>query len=698
MRFFSPVTRSRQPLSWLIRMTVLLLVTSLCAIVPAQASPTQSSPRQIGQVKAAGVAGATSTTIAVSVRVRNTTDKRRSAAHAQVFLIGADRVFGLGKVKVPRIRAKGRVTASVKRKAPATAPAGQYAVRVCLVAYPDECRTSGRTVKIASARLTAGPTSVSFADTLEGTSSSAERVRITNTGPTRTRTLDASVGNASSFDLTGSTCRAPLSPGASCTVDVTFAPRAAGSATGTLQVTDGAGTRVTVALTGTGTGTVLDAAALAISQDDHDFGDTEVGSTSGPVDLTVTNRGELPTGVLDVTLSSGTSDDFEITADTCAGVLAPSATCTVAVSFTPTATGELTSSLSVSATPGGSVSTDLSGTGLAPAALSLDRAAVAFGAVLIGDTTDSEALTLTNKGDVASGFPSVTIQGDDADQFKIVANGCIVVVPASGTCDIEVAFAPTASGTASAELAVTGTPGGEVSAALGGVGQAPAELSISESSYDFGYSDAPVEHILTVTNEGDATSGPPVVDLDGSSAFQITSDTCAGALTGGASCAVGVTYTRSGSTEQSAELSVSAAPGGTLTADLTGSPIAVTIDPISYDFGGVAVGTGSGPASFTITNHRRTAIVFTSGTITNAYAIGYSCFGTTIAAGATCAFPVRFAPTSAGLNPGSLVLRAAVDTVTVNLSGTGVTPAARSVTPSTLAFDDHAPGSLRREF
>jgi hypothetical protein len=84
-----------------------------------------------------------------------------------------------------------------------------------------------------------------------------------------------------------------------------------------------------------------------------------------------------------------------------------------------------------------------------------------------------------------------------------------------------------------------------------------------------------------VINNGDATSGDPTVTVTGSTAFEFTTNACTVPLPGGASCDVGLTYTGTGSAEQTGVLAASATPGGTVTAELTGSPVALTVAPIS---------------------------------------------------------------------------------------------------------------------
>ena len=98
--------------------------------------------------------------------------------------------------------------------------------------------------------LSASPSSESFGNQNVGSTSSAQTVTVTNPG--------ASAVSMSSIGVTGpfgesNNCGTSLAAGASCTVSVTFAPTAAGAATGTLSVNSSApGSPLTVALSGTG--------------------------------------------------------------------------------------------------------------------------------------------------------------------------------------------------------------------------------------------------------------------------------------------------------------------------------------------------------------------------------------------------------------------------------------------------------------
>jgi hypothetical protein len=102
-----------------------------------------------------------------------------------------------------------------------------------------------------SSPLTASPSSVSFGSQTVGSTSAAQSVTVSNPGSAAVSM--ASVGVTGPFSETNN-CGTSLAAGGSCAVSVTFAPTAAGSASGTLSVNSSApGSPLTVALSGTGT-------------------------------------------------------------------------------------------------------------------------------------------------------------------------------------------------------------------------------------------------------------------------------------------------------------------------------------------------------------------------------------------------------------------------------------------------------------
>ncbi len=206
-----------------------------------------------------------------------------------------------------------------------------------------------------SSSLSASPSSVSFGTETVGSTSSAQTVTVTN--PNSASVPLSSISVSGPFSQTN-TCGSSIAAGGSCTVSVKFAPTASGTASGTLSVASNApGSPLTVALTGTG---VTGATALTASPTSVSFGSVAVGSTSAAQTVTVTNPGgSAATGVsVSAAAPFGESNN-------CGTSLAAGASCTVSVSFAPTAAGAATGTLSVnSSAPGSPLTVALSGTGI----------------------------------------------------------------------------------------------------------------------------------------------------------------------------------------------------------------------------------------------------------------------------------------------------------------------------------------------
>ncbi len=112
----------------------------------------------------------------------------------------------------------------------------------------------------AGPSVTVSPTSLSFGSQLVTTTSAPQTVTLTNSGSLSLFIYKITFAGADSGDFaqTGNCplglLRVPLRAGASCALNVTFTPAAAGSRTGTLTITDNvAGSPQTVPLSGTGT-------------------------------------------------------------------------------------------------------------------------------------------------------------------------------------------------------------------------------------------------------------------------------------------------------------------------------------------------------------------------------------------------------------------------------------------------------------
>lgn len=180
----------------------------------------------------------------------------------------------------------------------------------------------------------------------------------------------------------------------------------------------------------------------------------------------VRNSGAAPSSALTVDVT-GTDFTRVSGTDTCMGATLPAlGTCSFEARFAPATLGPATGVAAVSATAGGTVSINLTGTG-APM-LTASPTSVGFGDVASGATPE-RTVTLTNAGTVTTGTLTAAVTGDA--RFSIATDSCsAATVAAAGTCAVAVRFTASSAGDATGTLTVTGTPGGPVTVALTATG------------------------------------------------------------------------------------------------------------------------------------------------------------------------------------------------------------------------------------
>src|SRR5207248_1307385 len=145
-------------------------------------------------------------------------------------------------------------------------------------------------------------------------------------------------------------------------------PSATGSRAAAVSIADdAAGTPQSVALSGTG---LAAAPAVTLTPTSLDFGSQLVGTTSLVKSVTLRNSGSAPLTISSIAVTGANAGDYAQTNNCPIGpaTLAVNATCTISATFSPSATGSRTASVSISDDAAGIPQTiALSGTGTAPA-------------------------------------------------------------------------------------------------------------------------------------------------------------------------------------------------------------------------------------------------------------------------------------------------------------------------------------------
>jgi hypothetical protein len=229
----------------------------------------------------------------------------------------------------------------------------------------------------------------------------------------------------------------------------------------------------------------------------------------------------------------------------CAGLLslAPGDSCSFDVVFRPVSPGPKTGSVIASAT-GQTVTATLAGTAQRPAQLVTSPMTVDFVGTL-GQTGPSVNVIVANVGDVATGALTVLIEGANAQDFKVVSNGCLAPLARSSTCQVALAFQPQTAGMKAAVLKVTAPAAGMAATALTGTAEFPSTLTITPKSATFGPVAVGSTSLATsfeVRNTG-GTATAALTAGTNSGEFIITANTCGGAtLPVNGTCNVSVVF------------------------------------------------------------------------------------------------------------------------------------------------------------
>ena len=442
------------------------------------------------------------------------------------------------------------------------------------------------------------------------------------------------------------------------------------------------------------------------------FGSQATGTTSAAQTVTVSNPVNSAAAVSSISVSGPFAET-----NNCGSSIAANGSCTVSVTFTPTASGSATGSLTVNA--GGVTDTvALSGSGIAPGPeLGANPASLSFPGTIQGNSSATQSVTITNSGTSAATVSGVSVSGP----FSQTNNCSSLAVGAS--CTATVTFTPTAGGTASGTLTVTsnannspttvGLSGSGIGATTNIATSATFTASSSASSYPATNADdgntstywesldgAAYPQTLTAKFNQSYPLGSVTLTLPPATAWSTRTETLSvlGSTNGSTwtTLVPSAPYTfnpASGNTvsfglpansnyqylqlsftantgwtaAQLSEFEVYPAVGGGNTSSAT-----LSASPSSLSFGSQNTGTTSSAQTVTISNTGNASASISAIAAAAPFAETNTC-GATLVAGASCTASVTFAPTATGAASGSLTVssNATNSTLSVALSGTG---------------------------
>jgi len=443
------------------------------------------------------------------------------------------------------------------------------------------------------------------------------------------------------------------------------------------------------------------------------FGSQVVQTSSGTMSASLTNSGTANLVLSSVTLGGANPTDFT-RSGTCTAALslAPTTSCSVDVTFKPTAIGTRSAAITIghNASPNSSV-LSLTGSGAAAPtpAVGLSATTLAFGNQTIGMTSAAKTVSISNTGTANLVLGSITTTGTNAAEFA--PSNCSNTTLTPGTnCSISVTFTPAALNTRTATLSIPSNAGGSphgVALSGNGVAAAAPAVTLSPASLAFGNQTVgtmSAAKSITLTNSGNAALGISSIATTGSGFA--SSHNCAATLAAATSCTINVTFSPA---------SAAVATGAvTITSTATGSPHSVgfsgtgtvatptapvaTLAPVAVDFGMVTLNTPSATRALSLTNTGNAPLNLTAlivaGTNASEFSQTSNCpVGGALAAGANCTIDARFTPAVAGARGATLTLTSnAAGSPAVDLKGTGIVQAAAlaQVAPTQANF-----GSVR---
>ena len=386
--------------------------------------------------------------------------------------------------------------------------------------------------------VSTAPTSLTFSSQVVATTSAAQSVTLTNNGSAAATVSISASGDFAQTD----NCGGSLNAGASCNVNVTFSPTNVGTISGAITITDNAANSPQVVnLSGTGA-TPLTLAPASIA-----FGNQTVGGTSPAKTVTVTNNQST---TLNFTFAaSGNYSAAGSGSSPCGASLGAKASCTISVTFTPTANGAINGAVTFSDSTivkQQEVMLTANGTGGAAAPLTFSPTSLTFVSQAFNSASTAQTVTVKNTSASSITISSLAASGN----YSVAGTGSTPckaggVLASSGSCTMNVTFTPTYLGTIKGAVVVSDNASvNQQILNVSGTGVLPVVLSptsLTFAAQSVGTTSAPQS--VTMTNNLSATLSKIAIAASGD--FAISTSNCGATLASKGQCAFAVTFTPS---------------------------------------------------------------------------------------------------------------------------------------------------------
>jgi hypothetical protein len=417
------------------------------------------------------------------------------------------------------------------------------------------------------------------------------------------------------------------------------------------------------------------------------FSSQPVQTSSSAQTVTVTNSGSA-----NLTVSNVSIDGDFLETDNCTGIaIAPSGSCQISVTFSPSTSGARTGTLTVSANVmQGQQSVSLSGTGTAQSSIVLLPNSVAFGDQQVSTTSAAQQVTISNTGGASVALTSESV----TSPFAIQTNTCSATLSANTGCTVAIVFQPAQAGPASGMLTVISGQGTQTIGLTGSGENAPTD-TLAPTSLSFPATQensASAPQTVTLTNSGGTALTEIQIQTTGD--FAVVNG-CGASLNAQSACTLTVRYTpHSAGAETGTILVTDALRIQTVSLSGTGiAPATATLSTTSLIFPATVIGKDATPQTATLTNSGGVSLTgLNIQAIGAGFAESNTC-GAALSANSSCVITVSFYATAAGNASGQVVLTDALGAQVISLAGTGETPAQDNLSPLSLNFAAQTIGS-----
>jgi len=403
------------------------------------------------------------------------------------------------------------------------------------------------------------------------------------------------------------------------------------------------------------------------------FEDRAVKSTSAPQFVTITNSGKSE---LKLSQVASDSEDFTLLHN-CAlapEVMAPGASCSISIRFTPSAIGSRDGNLTIKLAddPVEALSIPLQGNGVA-SSVELSQTYLTFRTLLVGLSSMPQFVQVTNHSRTESVKISAISVSTDFSLSKITSP-CVPgeSLPPQASCRLAVVWTPSDSGPRSGQIRIVDSDAASphvigLYAIATGVRLSASRLKWTPTALGVSSEAQTVE----IRNEGKAAISIRRLDTVGDFSQE---NTCGTKLMPREGCVVTVRFrpTAAGSRDGTVSIYDSDATG-VQQVFLTAAGSWLDVSPLTVNFADQATSGTSPPEAVILANRGTDAVQIAAVNVRGDFVIPSKTCGEKLTSGQSCRINVSFAPTASGVRTGTLSVETGAGALPqqVTLSGKG---------------------------